>query len=241
MTAPAHRTARTHMSVLPRSLAAVSSTAPLEVVDPDVGTENETDRPVDRARLERPHQPDVLRRLRVPEALRLLEGQGRPPDARRCTTTAGPWCPTGHGRRRSATCSASTSTACGPRCSRTDVSMVAVPTAASAARATTIEVDFPRPERSARRLVAHRADAPTWSPPRPDGRPSTVPAAYGDDAERNAGYTALAGTELLDRRLEALDVVERTIERDRDCPRTSSRRGCGRSTTSGWCSAPSST
>jgi hypothetical protein len=38
------------------------------------------------------------------------------------------------------------------------------------------------------------------------------PPPYGDDAERNAGYDALAGTELVDRRLEALDVVERTIE-----------------------------
>ena len=33
------------MSVLPRSLAAVSSPAPLEVVDPDVGSENAIDRP----------------------------------------------------------------------------------------------------------------------------------------------------------------------------------------------------
>ena len=38
------------------------------------------------------------------------------------------------------------------------------------------------------------------------------PPPYADDEERNAGYAALAGTELVDKRLEALDAVERTID-----------------------------
>ncbi len=38
------------------------------------------------------------------------------------------------------------------------------------------------------------------------------PPAYGDDEERNAGYAALAGSELVERRLAALTEVERTLE-----------------------------
>jgi hypothetical protein len=40
------------------------------------------------------------------------------------------------------------------------------------------------------------------------------PPPYGDDAERNAGYAALAGPELVEARLAALDVVERTLDAD---------------------------
>ncbi len=38
------------------------------------------------------------------------------------------------------------------------------------------------------------------------------PPPYGDDEERNAGYAALAGSELVERRLAALTEVERTLE-----------------------------
>lgn len=38
------------------------------------------------------------------------------------------------------------------------------------------------------------------------------PPPYGDDEERNAGYAALAGPELIEARLAALDVVERTLD-----------------------------
>ena len=38
------------------------------------------------------------------------------------------------------------------------------------------------------------------------------PPAYGDDEERNAGYAALAGSELVERRLAALTEVERTLD-----------------------------
>jgi hypothetical protein len=38
------------------------------------------------------------------------------------------------------------------------------------------------------------------------------PPAYGDDEERNAGYAALAGAELVERRLAALDLVQSTLE-----------------------------
>jgi Domain of unknown function (DUF2017) len=38
------------------------------------------------------------------------------------------------------------------------------------------------------------------------------PPAYGDDAERSAGYAALAGSELVERRLAALTEVEETID-----------------------------
>jgi hypothetical protein len=38
------------------------------------------------------------------------------------------------------------------------------------------------------------------------------PPAYPDDAERNAGYQVLTRDELLEHRLEALDVVERTLD-----------------------------
>ena len=38
------------------------------------------------------------------------------------------------------------------------------------------------------------------------------PPAYGDDEERNQGYTALAGSELVERRLGALDAVEATLQ-----------------------------
>jgi hypothetical protein len=38
------------------------------------------------------------------------------------------------------------------------------------------------------------------------------PPAYGDDEERNQGYAALAGAELVERRLAALELVESTLE-----------------------------
>jgi hypothetical protein len=38
------------------------------------------------------------------------------------------------------------------------------------------------------------------------------PPAYGDDEERNQGYAALAGAELVERRLAALDLVESTLD-----------------------------
>ncbi len=38
------------------------------------------------------------------------------------------------------------------------------------------------------------------------------PPPYGDDAERNQGYAALAGAELMERRTAALDVVRDSIE-----------------------------
>jgi hypothetical protein len=38
------------------------------------------------------------------------------------------------------------------------------------------------------------------------------PPPYGDDEERNQGYAALAGSELVERRLAALDVVGSTLE-----------------------------
>jgi hypothetical protein len=41
------------------------------------------------------------------------------------------------------------------------------------------------------------------------------PTPYGDDEERNAGYAALAGPELVERRLAAIDVVERTLTEER--------------------------
>lgn len=37
------------------------------------------------------------------------------------------------------------------------------------------------------------------------------PPPYGDDEERNAGYAALAGAELVERRLAALEVIEDTL------------------------------
>ncbi len=40
------------------------------------------------------------------------------------------------------------------------------------------------------------------------------PPPYGDDAERNAGYAALAGSELIERRLASIDLVLDTIEAD---------------------------
>ncbi|CAA9240502.1 MAG: ATP-dependent Clp protease adaptor protein ClpS, partial [uncultured Acidimicrobiales bacterium] len=46
-------------------------------------------RPVDRHRLERPDQPDVLRRLRLPEAVRVLQAQGHCADAGRPREGAG--------------------------------------------------------------------------------------------------------------------------------------------------------
>lgn len=47
-----------------------------------------------------------------------------------------------------------------------------------------------------------------------EGGPATVrlfPPPYGDDEERNAGYAALAGSELHESRHAALDVVESTL------------------------------
>jgi hypothetical protein len=41
------------------------------------------------------------------------------------------------------------------------------------------------------------------------------PPAYGDDHERNAGYEALAGRELVERRIAAIDTVLETAEADR--------------------------
>ena len=38
------------------------------------------------------------------------------------------------------------------------------------------------------------------------------PPAYGEDEERNEGYAALAGAELVERRLAALDLVQSTLE-----------------------------
>ena len=38
------------------------------------------------------------------------------------------------------------------------------------------------------------------------------PPPYGDDDERNAGYAVLAGSELVERRLAALEVIETTID-----------------------------
>ncbi len=45
--------------------------------------------------------------------------------------------------------------------------------------------------------------------------PATVrlsPPPYGDDDERNAGYAALAGTELTERRLASIDIVLDTVD-----------------------------
>jgi hypothetical protein len=41
------------------------------------------------------------------------------------------------------------------------------------------------------------------------------PPPYGDDTERNAGFAAIAGRELLDRRLAAIDLVLATADADR--------------------------
>ena len=41
------------------------------------------------------------------------------------------------------------------------------------------------------------------------------PPAYGDDEERNRGYAALAGAELMERRLAAIEAVEETLGEDR--------------------------
>ncbi|MFZ4516946.1 MAG: DUF2017 family protein [Microthrixaceae bacterium] len=41
------------------------------------------------------------------------------------------------------------------------------------------------------------------------------PPPYGDDDERNAGYAALAGAELVERRLAAVDTVADGLELDR--------------------------
>jgi len=40
------------------------------------------------------------------------------------------------------------------------------------------------------------------------------PPPYGDDEERNAGYSVLAGSELIENRLAALDLVSSTLEAD---------------------------
>jgi hypothetical protein len=40
------------------------------------------------------------------------------------------------------------------------------------------------------------------------------PPPYGDDEERNQGYAVLAGAELIERRLAALDTVESTLHAD---------------------------
>ncbi len=40
------------------------------------------------------------------------------------------------------------------------------------------------------------------------------PPPYGDDEERNQGYAVLAGAELIEKRLAALDVVSTTIHQD---------------------------
>lgn len=41
------------------------------------------------------------------------------------------------------------------------------------------------------------------------------PPAYGDDEERNRGYAALAGAELMERRLAAIDAVEESLGAER--------------------------
>ena len=74
---------------------------------------------VDRAGVERPDQPDELRHVRVPEAVRLQPREGDRADARRAPQGSGGRVAAAPGRRPRSTCSASTSTACGPRCSRT--------------------------------------------------------------------------------------------------------------------------
>jgi hypothetical protein len=38
------------------------------------------------------------------------------------------------------------------------------------------------------------------------------PPPYGDDEERNAGYSVLAGSELIEKRLAALDLVSETLQ-----------------------------
>ncbi|MHB1139041.1 MAG: DUF2017 family protein [Microthrixaceae bacterium] len=40
------------------------------------------------------------------------------------------------------------------------------------------------------------------------------PPPYGDDEERNQGYAVLAGSELIERRLAALDLVSSTLQAD---------------------------
>ena len=87
--------------------------------NPPATTKSTPDQPVDRHRLERPHQPHVLRRVRVPEAVRLQQGEGDDPHARRAPQGPGGRVERARGRRPSSTCSACTSTASGPRCSRT--------------------------------------------------------------------------------------------------------------------------
>ena len=69
-------------------------------------------------RLERPGQPDVLRHLRVPDVLRLLQEEGREADAGGAPEGQGRRVAPAPARRWSATCRPCTSTACGRRCSR---------------------------------------------------------------------------------------------------------------------------
>lgn len=64
-----------------------------------------------------------------------------------------------------------------------------------------------------RRLIAQMADElrqllSTDSP----ALARLFPPPYGDDEERNQGYAVLAGAELVERRLAALDVVEGTVD-----------------------------
>ena len=143
--------------------------------------------------------------LRAPEAVRLPEGEGRPPDARGAHTRAGPWWPTAPARRASSTCSASTSTGCGRPCSTTPDG-APLPPARRAARGTApTRCACPGPSGSCSPTSSTSCGSCSMVTTDDPSVRRLFPTAYHEDPERDREYQQLVRDELLERRLAALD------------------------------------
>src|SRR5262245_26074204 len=154
-------------------------------------------------RVERPHQPDGLRDIRVPEAVRLQPREGDEIDARRSPEGQG-------GRVERATREGRA------RC---------VPAARTrlvghdAARRVKRIIKRTRDGRFAVRMTDDQREMfagligqlrDLLVSGEEEGTQRLFPPAYSDDTEREAGYRALAHDELLEKRFAALDIVEST-------------------------------
>lgn len=113
-------------------------------------------------------------------------------------------------------CSTSTSTACGPRCSKTDD--VTLPFFAPFARRSdgSIAVRLVPEERDAlRRLVDDLRELLVAAPPhRNPAMRRLHPVVHRDDADAEEEWARLMHGELLEARFQALDEVERTLSAD---------------------------
>ena len=153
-----------------------------------------------RARLERPDQPDELRHVRVPEAVRVQPREGHRADARRPPQGPRRGLQRLTASRPRSTCSGSTSTACGPRCSRTTEPARAARPTVERGTGGGFSLNLGADERTlVARLLDELRDAARRAAIQPDCASRLFPVAHPDDAEHEAEYQRLMREELVAR------------------------------------------